>query len=176
MNSNLLNSMGLKDPDISYILIGLLVLIVVCIVWIAVLSSKHKKLVQKYEIFMSGKKVSNMEETILNLIEDTRKVKEKTDSNRKEIQLLFRKNAYAFQKFGLVKYDAFHEMGGKLSFSLALLNEKDDGFIFNSIHSSNGCYSYTKGVYGGKSDVELGEEEQQALEDALNYNLKKEEV
>ncbi|MDD3661317.1 MAG: DUF4446 family protein, partial [Lachnospiraceae bacterium] len=77
---------------------------------------------------------------------------------------------YAFQKFGLVKYDAFKQMGGMLSFSLALLNDQDNGFIINSVHSSDGCYSYTKEVKDGMSDISLGEEEKKALEIALNSN------
>ena len=58
-----------------------------------------------------------------------------------------------FQKVGIIKYDAFNQMGGKLSFSLALLNENDDGFILNSVHSSDGCYSYTKIIKNGKCKI-----------------------
>ena len=72
-----------------------------------------------------------------------------------------------FQKVGIIKYDAFNQMGGKLSFSLALLNENDDGFILNSVHSSDGCYSYTKIIKNGKCDINLGEEEKQALDMAM---------
>ena len=68
---------------------------------------------------------------------------------------------------GIVKYDAFNQMGGQLSFSLCLLDEKNNGFLMNSVHSAEGCYSYTKEIIGGKSKLELGEEEKQALEEAL---------
>ena len=46
----------------------------------------------------------------------------------------------------MVKYDAFKEMGGKLSFSLALLDENNDGILLDSVQSSSGCYSYTKEI------------------------------
>ena len=78
-----------------------------------------------------------------------------------------------FQKVGLVKYDAFQEMGGKLSFSLALLNEINDGFIINAMHSREGCYTYIKEVIDGNSIIALGDEEKEALEMAINYNAKK---
>ena len=69
----------------------------------------------------------------------------------------------AYQKMGLVKYDAFRQMGGQLSFSLALLNENNDGFIINSVHSTDGCYSYTKEVIAGEWSINpqmlLGREE-----------------
>jgi len=83
---------------------------------------------------------------------------------------------FAYQKCGIVKYDAFKQMGGKLSFSLALLNRKNDGFVLNSVHSSDGCYTYTKEIKDGKSDISLGEEEQQALALAIGSKENKEPV
>ena len=72
-----------------------------------------------------------------------------------------------FQKVGLVKYDAFHEMGGKLSFSLALLNESNDGFVMNAVHSREGCYTYIKEIIDGNSIIVLADEEKEALEMAM---------
>ena len=73
----------------------------------------------------------------------------------------------AYQKIGLVKYDAFKEIGGKLSFVLVLLTEDNNGFIINSMHSTkDGCYTYAKEVVNGEAFVILSEEEQQALEAA----------
>ena len=82
----------------------------------------------------------------------------------------------AFQKIGLVKYNAFREMGGELSFSMVLLDEKDNGFILNSVHSTEGCYSYTKEVKNGKCNITLGEEEKQALDMAMGLSINKEET
>lgn len=81
----------------------------------------------------------------------------------------------SYQKIGLVKYDAFKEIGGKLSFVLVLLTEEDNGFIINSMHSSReGCFTYAKEVVNGEAFVILSEEEQQALEEAKsNIGLKK---
>ena len=81
----------------------------------------------------------------------------------------------AYQKIGIVKYDAFKEIGGKLSFVLVLLTADDNGFILNSMHSTKeGCYTYAKEVVHGQAFVILSEEEQQALEEAkANISLKK---
>ena len=94
------------------------------------------------------------------LLEDTKNVK-------KDIEELFSKHQTAFQKLGLVKYDAFKEMGGKLSFTLALLDENNNGFLMNSVHSSDGCYSYTKRVKNGDSEIALSNEEKVAIERAM---------
>ena len=72
-------------------------------------------------------------------------------------------NVLPVQKVGLVKYDAFNEMGGKLSFSLAMLNESDNGFVLNAVHSREGCYTYIKEIIDGNSIITLAEEEQEAL-------------
>ena len=58
-----------------------------------------------------------------------------------------------------MKYDAFKEMGGKLSFAYAMLNYRNDGFIINSIYSKEGCYSYIKEIIKGESYLPLGDEE-----------------
>ncbi len=42
-------------------------------------------------------------------------------------------------------------MGGKLSFSLALLSQTNDGFIINAMHSREGCYTYIKEIIDGNS-------------------------
>ena len=73
-------------------------------------------------------------------------------------------------KVGLVKYDAFNEMGGKLSFSLALLNQTNDGFVLNAVHSREGCYTYIKEIVDGNSIIVLAEEEQEALKMAMESN------
>ena len=71
------------------------------------------------------------------------------------------------QKIGIIKYDAFNQMGGKLSFSLALLDENNNGFVLNSVHSADGCYSYTKEIINGECAISLGVEEKQAIEMAM---------
>ena len=68
---------------------------------------------------------------------------------------------------GLEKYDAFNEMGGKLSFSVCLLDNRDNGFILNAMHTREGCYTYIKEIIDGNSIVVLSAEEQKALDAAL---------
>ena len=84
------------------------------------------------------------------------------------IKDIYEKMEYTFQKIGVVKYDAFHEMGGKLSFALAMLDKENNGFVMNAIHSSDGCYTYVKEIVKGESYVVLGEEEKEALRQAVN--------
>ena len=85
----------------------------------------------------------------------------------KNIKKVVNNMKFTFQKVGLVKYDAFNEMGGKLSFSLALLNASNDGFVLNAVHSREGCYTYIKEIIDGNSIIVLAQEEQEALNMAM---------
>ena len=89
------------------------------------------------------------------------------DDNEENIKKLFRNMQYSYQRMGLIKYDAFSEMGGKLSFSLAMLDVKNNGFIINAMHTREGCYTYIKEIVEGNSIIVLSEEEQEALNRAM---------
>lgn len=168
MNYDVLTKMGMGNMDLSYLFITILALQVVSLIIIIVLGVKLGKLSKKYKKFMSGKNAKSLEKDIIGLFEDNKFIKGATEKNKKDIQMLYKKFEGAFQKVGIVKYDAFQQMGGQLSFSLALLDENDNGFIINSVHSTDGCYSYTKEIKKGYCDISLGDEEQKALDIAMN--------
>ena len=67
----------------------------------------------------------------------------------------------------MVKYDAFREMSGALSYSLALLDQKNDGILISSMYSREGCYNYIKEIVKGESYIELSEEEAESLDRAI---------
>lgn len=167
MNSNILNQLGLGNIDIGYIIIGLTVLLLLLVILVIIQICNYSKLSKKYKKFMQGKDAKSLEKDIIGLYEDNKFLKNSTDKNKKDIRTLYKKMESTYQKCGIVKYDAFQQMGGKLSFSLALLNEKNDGFIMNSVHSTDGCYSYTKIVKDGNCNISLGDEEKQALNIAM---------
>jgi len=73
----------------------------------------------------------------------------------------------AVQRVALIRYDAFEDMGGRLSFSCALLDERGSGVVVTSINGRQDTRVYAKPVYGGISDHNLSEEEVQAIREAL---------
>ena len=168
MNYNLLSEIGLGNFDLTYLFIGMFVLILILGIMIIVQLVKFDKLSKRYKKFMGGKNAKSLEKDIVGLYEDNKFLKTSMEKNKKDIQTLYRKFGRAFQKVGIVKYDAFSQMGGQLSFSLALLDENDNGFILNPVHSTEGCYSYTKEIKNGLCDISLGEEEKQALDIAMD--------
>lgn len=150
--------------DSDYIIIGLAVFSLIVLVLLCVNISQISKLKKRYKIFMSGKNAKSLEDTLIKRLDQVDDLIAANSANEKNINKLFSNMKFTFQKVGLVKYDAFHEMGGKLSFSLALLNETNDGFVMNAVHSREGCYTYIKEIVGGNSIIVLAEEEQEALD------------
>ena len=69
--------------------------------------------------------------------------------------------------YGIVKYDAFNDVGGKMSFALAMIDDNNTGFILNTIHSRDNCFQYIKEIVNGESYILLSEEEMKALNIAV---------
>lgn len=149
--------------DSDYIIIGLAAVTILLFILYIVNIAQMSKLKKNYRIFMEGKDAKSLEETLVKRLDQVDELITANKTNQRNIQQLFNNMKFTFQKVGLVKYDAFNEMGGKLSFSLALLNETDDGFVLNAVHSREGCYTYIKEIVAGNSIIVLAEEEQEAL-------------
>jgi len=82
---------------------------------------------------------------------------------RQEVAALRAEGAQALRHLAIVRYDAFGDMGGHLSWSLALADDGGDGVLLTSIHGRNDARSYAKTIAGWRCDVQLSPEEEQAL-------------
>lgn len=71
--------------------------------------------------------------------------------------------AAGLRHVSVVRYDAFGDMGGRLSFSAAILDDSGDGLVISSIHARGESRTYAKGVIDGRSEITLSPEERQAL-------------
>lgn len=161
---------GMATINGAYLFIGLTVLLIVCFIMVISLLCKLKNLTRRYEEFMGGRDGRTMEELIKGKLNEIEDIKLKSFKNGKDIAELFEKMEKTVCKVGLVKYDAFNEMGGKLSFALVLLNEHNTGLSMNSMHGPEGSYVYVKEIINGQSYIALGDEEQKALDIALDKN------
>ncbi len=168
--SAFLNQIGFGGFDLGYLLIAvvvLLILLIIAFVLLIVQMKKVKKLKERLDQFVLGKDGTSLEQDIISLFEDNKHLKTMTEQNKQDISVLFKKIESTYQKMGLVKYDAFHQMGGQLSFCLAMLDENNNGFLINSVHSTEACYSYSKEIKQGESANSLGKEEAEALAIAM---------
>jgi len=85
---------------------------------------------------------------------------------RQEVAALRAEAAGAIRHLGIVRYDAFNDVGGRLSWSLALLDDSGDGVVLTAIHGRSEARSYAKSIAGWSSDQPLSPEEQQAVTEA----------
>jgi hypothetical protein len=167
MGSPILNKIGLGNLDVLYVIIFLLICIIVLAVFLFLQGRKLKNLTERYDRFMQGSRAKSLEKRIGDIFEEQGIQRSLLDNHTRQLKDLYFRQQGNFQKMGLVKYDAFKEMGGKLSFCLVLLDENNNGFLMNSVHSSDGCYSYTKRIKNGQSDLELSPEESVAIKKAM---------
>ena len=158
-----------------YLVIVLLIMQVVFIGIVINLQMKHKRMQAKYQIFMRGKDGKSLEKGFLEQFKTVEKLERAVKQNARDIDTIYKRMKTHYQKVGIVKYDAFHEMGGELSFALTMLDENNNGWIFNAMHSREGCYTYIKEVVNGESYIELSSEEKECLEKAVyqeKYDLR----
>ena len=164
MESKILATIGI-DP--AYIFIVLIVLIIILFLLNVNVNMKYNRLKRSYSSFMRGRDGKNLEQSILSKFAELDEMNDTVKQNARDIEELFGELQNNYQKVGIVKYDAFNEMGGKLSFALTLLDGNNSGWIINAMHSREGCYTYIKEIVRGQSYIELAEEEAESLEQAI---------
>ena len=171
MNSKLFDKIGIGNIDPAFILIALLVMLIGVLVFAIMTRKQLKELYQKYDRFMMGKDAETLEDVIYKRFEQVDKLINENNKKTKQIEDIYENLKKTVQKCGIVKYDAFHEMGGKLSFALVMLDKNNTGHVINAMHSREGCYIYIKEIINGESYIPLGDEEKQALEKALGTDV-----
>ena len=166
MQSSLLNSLGF-DPGL--VLIFMMILMVFVLLYLVRVSIKLTRFLKRYRIFMRGKDAVSLEKAFAQKFLEVDKLVEISKNQSFEINRIKSTLSKTTNKIGIVKYDAFPDVGGKLSFALAMLDEENSGFVLNAIHSREGCYTYVKEIVKGESYIVLGQEEKEALRQAVNY-------
>lgn len=164
-----MNGQMLNQEKILLIAVLVLALLTVALLTTTIiLLVKVCNLAKKYREFMKGADGHTMESAITSRFKEIDGLREESKYTSEKLNIACDTLIMAYQKIGIVKYDAFKEMGGKLSFSLCLLDDENNGFILTSMHTREGCYTYLKEIIKGESFVVLAAEERRALEEAKN--------
>ena len=157
------------------LLLSLLILVIILLVCIFNLSLGLSRLNKKYKIFMKGKDGQSLEKLFKRKFDMIEKLASNGEINSENIQKIEKLYNSSLHKYGIVKYDAFEDMGGKLSFVLALLDKDNTGFLLNAIHSRENCFLCIKEIVNGESYIMLSEEEIEALKRAVNFGIEESE-
>ena len=158
-------------PYAALILLFSILLGLIGIILVIVLHARQNRLNERMEHFMQGSDQESLEEALRKVIDDNQKVKIQLKNNVNEIVKINENLLTAYRKIGVVKYNAFPGMAGKVSSCIALLNNENNGIVINSIHGQDGCYTYVKEIMNGKSINPLTKEDEEALKIALQMQL-----
>ena len=160
------STLGILDAA-GYIILGCAGVCLVAIILLITTLCKVKKLRRRIDDLTRGKDAESMEDVILNFFERIETLENGEKVTRSDLRDIKKNLKITYQKTGLVKYDAFREMSGALSYSLALLDKEDNGVLITSMYSREGCYTYAKDIENGKCKLNLSEEEEEALKQAI---------
>ena len=155
--------------DSGIIIIILLILVVFLLVRSISYNMRLSRLERRYKIFMKGSDAQSLEKVFVRKFAQIDRLYEAKEDHDHDI--LKKNMEKMFNKYGVEKYDAFDDVGGKLSFALALLDKENTGLILNAVHSRDNCFLYLKEIVKGESYVMLSQEEVEALRKAVNFGL-----
>ena len=117
---------------------------------------------------MKGKNAENLADAIEENFQQMERLEIAHQKSELRMEEALHNITSTFHKLGIVKYDAFKEMGGNLSFALCMLDDANTGFILNTMHGRDSSYTYIKEIIKGEAYATLGEEEKEALDKAVN--------
>lgn len=161
---NIINSIGLNN-----LLLILSIIVIVLLIAFLLVLGKVISLNKKYKRFMKKLGSSeNLEEDLENYMYRVDRVEKQNADILNQINGLDKDLESCVQKVGIVRYSAFQDTGSDLSFTLALLDEHDNGVVFNGIYSREMSNIYAKPVENGNSKYTLSEEEQEAIKRAID--------
>ena len=150
----------------EYIICGLAGFILLLLIFDIIQFVKIANLKRRIADLTEGSEGS-LEDKIAEKFAQITELKEIQSKNSGDIEMIFRKLKKTYQKSAVYRYDSMADMGGQLSSVIVMLDEKNNGFLINSVHSTTaGTYTYVKKITDGLADVELEEEEEAAIAEA----------
>ena len=117
---------------------------------------------------LDGVRGDNLERLLMDALRDNASLQDRLLNAEGRIADLEKRMEKAKSHLGLVRYDAFEDVGGSQSFALALYDDNGDGAVMNGLVGRTDCRVYCKPLVGGRSDRNLSQEERRAIEEALS--------
>jgi hypothetical protein len=157
------NSLDL-DPDlVALFAIGAAVVALCALVLTLVLAVKLRRMRRQYLVLQEGADGDSFMDAVARKTAAVDQLRAEVSTLDRDVKNLAVDLADAIRHVAVVRYDAFNDMGGRMSFSAALLDDAGDGVVISSINGRTETRTYAKGVKGGTSDAELSPEEEQAI-------------
>ena len=153
---------------IPYLIVGMIIIIILLFIMVIVLFKAVGRVEIKYKRLMKGTSNKNLEEILLERLDSIDEAKEVSEKALKECEKLEIKLKDCIQKVAIMRYKAFENVGSDLSFSIAMLDDNNDGIILTGIYGRQESTTYAKPIDKGISRYDLSEEELYVLNEASN--------
>ena len=161
-----------ENTTLGTVLTVLLIALTVFLLFVTInLTLSVHRLHKKYKQFMRGADGLSLEKMFNSKFKAIDRLESQINLDHQVLDMIRNTQAKTLTKYGIVKYDAFDDVGGKKSFALANLDKSNTGYILNAIHSRDNCFLYLKEIVKGESYIMLSDEEIQALKIAVNGSL-----
>ncbi|WP_152395815.1 DUF4446 family protein [Paenibacillus guangzhouensis] len=157
--------------QMQWMIMGVMVLLmVVLLIMFIAQAVKLKKLRRKYDLMMEGTGVNDLENIIIEMKEHIYALREEQSEHTKQVSGIHQQMKKMKSNVGFLRYNPFQGNGSDLSFSLAIVNDEQDGIVLSALHSRENTYVYAKPVEQGESKYPLSPEEMEALNLAQRKN------
>lgn len=163
-----------------YIVLGLSGLCLLLFLLCFVLMVKISNLKKRIDKFLKPSQNHNIEAMLVEYLDSVKQIDANQNSIMKQVDanhntVMERVNDInsrllnCVQKVGIIRYNPFDDVGGDLCYAIAMLDEKNNGIVLNSIYSRDGCYTYAKPIINGDCQkYKLAKEEKDAIKNAIN--------
>lgn len=152
----------------------LYVICFILFVWVLLLTIYVVKVIKHYNNLTQGVSNTNLKEVLEVIIKQKKLLQAQNEELSKKVATLEQLNNYNLQRIGIIRFNPFSDTGGSQSFSLALLDGKNNGLIITSLYARTGNRWYIKYVKNGQGkDLELSKEEKQAIQNAIQISNEK---
>lgn len=158
------------------LIFGLAIAIIGLFILLLITQSKIKKSKERYNSFMRGLTGVNIEDLLIRIDRDIREMERDINLIETNISSLDTKLTFAIQKIGFIRYNAFDGIGSELSFSIALLDNFQNGFVLSSIYGRDSSISYAKPLKNGECNIPLSPEELIAIDRAIKGEIQERSV
>lgn len=142
---------------------ALYIVLIVLSIWLIALTSFLFYIFKFFKDLSKGVEKENLIKVLDKVLREQKITSDKIEEINKEIFRIRNDSQSYLQKVGILRFNPFEELGGDHSFSLAILDAKDSGFIITGLHTRERTRVYVKNVKKGKPEVELSLEEKKSL-------------
>lgn len=153
------------DAQTGVIVVGVIALVALVIA--VLLAFRTNRMKTQYAVLSAADGRASFVEVVARKAEEVEGLRDDVAILADELRSTQRELQMAVRHVGVVRYDAFGDMGGRMSFSAALIDDHGNGFVLTSVHARSESRSYIKQLRGGMAEVTLSPEESAAVADAV---------